>query len=213
MLKYTRASNAALLSGTKEEPDSTHEITALLRAWHDGDNQALNNVMPLVQDELRRLARRYMQRERQDHLLQTTALVNEACIKLLDAKNVDWIDRTHFFAISATLMRRVLVDFARSRGYKKRGPTFKRMELTEQLFTPLDRNLVALDDALSALSEFDSLKARIVESKFFGGQTIEEIAKEMNLSQDRVKREWTLAKSWLFFAMKGGDNHESRTLA
>ena len=105
----------------------------MLHAWHDGDNQALSNLMPLVQDELRRLARHYMQRERRDHILQTTALVNEACIKLLDAKNVDWRDRTHFFAISATLMRRVLVDFARSRGYQKRGPSFHRVDLSDKL--------------------------------------------------------------------------------
>jgi RNA polymerase sigma factor (TIGR02999 family) len=187
---------------------STQDITGLLRLWHDGDSQALNRLMPLVQDELRRLARRYMQRERRDHLLQTTALVNQAFIKLLDARNIDWRDRTHFFAISATLMRRVLVDFARARGYQKRGPTFRRVDLSEKLSAPLDRNLVALDDALSALSETDSLKAEIVELKFFGGQTIAEIARELEISPDRVKQEWSLAKRWLFSEMRGRERHE-----
>jgi RNA polymerase sigma-70 factor, ECF subfamily len=192
---------------------SMQEITGLLRSWHDGDSQALNRLMPLVHDELRRQARHYMQRERRDHLLQTTALVNQAFIKLLDAKNIDWRDRTHFFAISATLMRRVLVDFARSRGYQKRGPAFRRVDLSEKVPAPLDRNLVALDDALSALFEADSQKAKIVELKFFGGLTIAEIAKELKISPDRVKREWSLAKRWLFCEMRGRESHESQTQA
>ena len=192
---------------------STQEITGLLRLWHDGDSQALSRLIPLVHDKLRRLARGYMQRERRDHLLQTTALVNQAFIKLLDAKNIDWRDRAHFFAISATLMRRVLVDFARARGYQKRGPRFRRVDLSEKLSAPLDRNLVALDDALGALAETDSQKAWIVELKFFGGLTIAEIAKELNISPDKVKREWSLAKKWLFSEMRGRENHESQTQA
>jgi len=190
-----------------------HKITGLLHAWHHGDNQALHRLMPLVHDELRRLARHYMQREHRNHLLQTTALLNEAFIKLLDAKNIEWRDRNHFIAISANLMRRILVDYARSRGYQKRGSTFQRVDLTEKLAVPLDRNLVALDDALSALSEVDSQKARLVELKFFGGLTIEEIAKELKISSDRVKREWALAKSWLFYAMRNRGGNGSRTLA
>jgi RNA polymerase sigma-70 factor, ECF subfamily len=197
--------HAAVHNGSR----STQEITGLLRSWHDGDSQALNRLMPLVHDELRRLARRYMQREHRDHLLQTTALVNQAFIKLLDAKNIDWRDRSHFFAISATLMRRVLVDFARTRGDQKRGPRFRRGDLSEKLSAPLDRNLVALDDVLSALAETDSQKARIVELKFFGGLTIAEIARELEISPDRVKQEWSLAKRWLFSEMRGPENHES----
>ncbi len=188
---------------------STQDITGLLRSWHYGDSQALNRLMPLVHDELRRLARRYMQRERCDHLLQTTALVNQAFIKLLDAKNIDWRNRTHFFAVSAIVMRRVLVDYARSRGYQKRGPKFKRVDLNERISAPLDRNLVALDDALSALAETDPRKAKVVELKFFGGLTIEEIARELEISPDRIKQEWSLAKRWLFFELRGRESHES----
>jgi RNA polymerase sigma-70 factor, ECF subfamily len=192
---------------------SMQDISGLLHAWHDGDDQALNRLMSLVRGELHRLARNYMQRERRDHLLQTTALVNEAVIRLIDAKNIDWRDRTHFFAVSARLMRRILVDFARSRDFQKRGPAYIRTDLTEKLMAPFDRDFAAIDDALSALSEFDAQKARIVELKFFGGLTIEEIGKEMKISPDRVKREWNLAKNWLYCALRDRGSYGSRTLA
>ena len=197
-------------SSCRLETSSTQQITRLLHAWHSGDNSALDRLIPLVHDELSRMARRYMRRESPDHLLETTALVNEVYIKLLDAQNIDWRDGTHFFAICAKLMRRVLVDFARSRGYQKRGPKFRRVDLTEQLSAPVNRRLAALDDSLGALSDFDSQKARIVELKFFGGLTIEETAKELKISTDRVKREWMLARNWLLCAMRGRESHESR---
>jgi RNA polymerase sigma-70 factor, ECF subfamily len=180
---------------------STQDISGLLQAWHDGDDQALNRLMPLVNDELHRLARCYIRRERRDHLLQSTDLVNEAFIKLVNAKNIDWQSRAHFIAVSAKLMRRILVDYARRSDYIKRGPAFKRTDLTERLPAPSDPNIVALDDALNDLSEVDPQKARVVELKFFGGLTIKETAKELKISQDKVKREWNLAKGWLNCAM------------
>ena len=191
----------------------TQDISGFLHAWHDGDDQALHRLMPLVYNELHRLARYYMQRERRDHLLQTTALVNEAFIRLVDAKNINWRDRTHFLAVSARVMRRILIDFARWRRYQKRGPDFQRTDLNEQLFIHLDLNLVALDDALNQLSEFDPQKARVVELKFFGGLTVEEIAKELKISTDKVKQAWRLAKSWLYCTMRDRGSHVSRTLA
>ena len=209
----TRILRSQRRSNFGNETSSTQEISSLLHAWHNGDNHALDRLMPLVHDELSRMARRYMQRESPDHLLETTALVNETYIKLLNAKNINWRDSSHFFAISARLMRRILIDFARSRGYQKRGSTYKRIDLSDQVSAPVDSNLAALDDALGALSGFDSQKARIVELKFFGGLTIKETAKELKISPDKVKQQWTLAKSWLFYAMKGQENHGSRTLA
>ena len=195
----------------RHKTSSAQEITSLLHAWHNGDDNALDRLMPLVHDELNRMARRYMQRESPGHLLESTALVNETYIKLLGAQNIDWRDSAHFFAISAKLMHRVLVDFARSRGYQKRGSAFQRVDLTDQLSAPVDRNLAALEDALGSLSKFDSQKALIVELKFFGGLTIEETAKELDISPDKVKQQWTQAKNWLFFAMSNRENHDLRT--
>ena len=189
---------------------SAHDITKLLVAWHGGDDEALNKLTSLVCEELHQLAHHYMHRERGDNILQTTALVNEAFIRLVDARKIDWCDRSHFFAISAILMRRVLVDSARSRRSKKRDPCLQSPDLIERLSVLSDRNLVALDDALSALSEFDPLKARLVELKYFGGMTMDEIAEELKVSREKVKRQWRLAKSWLYCEMK--DKYGSRTL-
>lgn len=175
------------------------EVTQLLVAWGNGDEAALEQLIPLVYEELRRIARRYMGRERQGVTLQTTALVNEAYLRLIDARQVRWQNRAHFFAISAQLMRRILVDFARSRNYQKRGGAARQVTLDEALVVPQepDRNLVALDDALRALAEVDERKARVVELRFFGGLSVEETAEVLKISTDTVTRDWNFAKVWL----------------
>jgi RNA polymerase sigma factor (TIGR02999 family) len=181
---------------------SAQEISSLLKAWSGGDEQALNKLMPLVYDELHRLAHRYLRRERVGHTLQTTALVNEAYMRLIDAKEVEWQDRAHFFAISANLMRRILVDYARSRGYEKRGGYIEKLSISEDYFIPTDINLVRLDDALSTLSVFDPRKAKVVELRFFGGLSIKETAEILKVSPDTVRRDWRLAKVWLLCELK-----------
>ena len=183
----------------------TQEVSSLLRAWSGGDESALDRLMPLVYDELRRLAHRYMTRERAgDHTLQTTALVNEAYLRLIDADQVQWQDRAHFFAISAKLMRRILVDFARSRGYQKRGGKVHKVALDEALLVSPepDPDLVRLDDALTALAEFDPRKARVVELRYFGGLSVEEAAEVMKIAPITVMRDWNMAKLWLLKELK-----------
>ena len=162
--------------------------------------------MPLVETELRRLARAYMGRERREHTLQTTALVNEAFVRLIDARRVRWQDRAHFLGISARLMRRVLVDHARARGYRKRGGGAQRVTLHEALVVSSDPALdvVALDRALEALAATDVRKSRIVELRFFGGLNVEETAEVLHVSPDTVKRDWRLAKLWLLRELEGG---------
>lgn len=179
---------------------SSHEITQLLRAWSAGDQEALKKLIPLVEAELHRLAKLYMRRERQGHLLQTTALVNEAYLRLVDVKQVDWKDRAHFFAVSAQIMRNILVDIFRRRPRIEGQRDARRIELDEALMVSDERSpdLVALDDALKALALVDPLKSRIVELKFFGGGTREEVAEVLKLPLWEVKREWTLAKRWLY---------------
>jgi len=178
---------------------SQNEITRLLTAWTDGDQSALEKLVPLVESELHRLAHHYMGRERPGHTLQTSALVNEAYIRLIDWKNVRWQNRAHFFAVSAQLMRRILVDFARQRNYLKRGGGALLVSLTEAESLPLERNddLVALDEALAALNQFDERKARVVELRFFGGLSVKEVAEVLNVSEETVMRDWRLAKVWL----------------
>jgi RNA polymerase sigma-70 factor, ECF subfamily len=180
-------------------------VTELLRAWRDGDDGALEQLLPLVEAELRRLARGYMGRERRGHTLQTTALVNEAFLRLTDARRVRWHDRAHFLGISARLMRRVLVDHARARGYLKRGGGAQRVTLHEGLITSPDPALdvVALDRALEALANVDARKSRIVELRFFGGLSLEETAEVVHVSTDTVKRDWRLAKLWLLRELEG----------
>jgi RNA polymerase sigma factor (TIGR02999 family) len=180
-------------------------VTELLRAWSDGDDDALERLMPLVEAELRRLARAYMRRERRGHTLQTTALVNEAFLKLTDARRVRWQDRAHFIGISARLMRRVLVDHARRRGYLKRGGDAQRVTLHEGLVTSPDPalDLVALDRALEALAKFDVRKSRVIELRFFGGLSVEETAEVLHVSADTIKRDWRLAKLWLLRELEG----------
>ena len=178
---------------------ASHEVTQLLMAWNDGDQSALERLIPLVHAELHRIARRYMRNERAGHTLQTSALINEAYMRLIDAQQVHWQNRAHFFAIAAQLMRRVLVDFARSHGYKKRGGGAFQVSLDETMVITKERgeDLVALDEALSALSELDERKGRVVEMRFFGGLSEKEIAETLAVSQETVRRDWRLAKSWL----------------
>jgi RNA polymerase sigma factor (TIGR02999 family) len=191
------------------DDSAPQEITQLLLAWRGGDQAALHQLMPLVQQELRRLAHRFMQQERPGHLLQTTALVNEAYLRLIDASRVEWESRAHFFAVAAQLMRRVLVDAARERASRKRGGEFVQVSLAEALVVPLQRgaDLIALDDALSDLAAVDERKSRIVELRFFGGLTVAETAAVLEISPDTVMRDWQVAKIWLFRALnKEGAN-------
>jgi RNA polymerase sigma-70 factor (ECF subfamily) len=190
---------------------SIQDVSNLLRAWRDGDKGALDVLMPRVQEELHRLAHLYMRRERAGHTLQTTALVNEAYIRLVDARNVDWKDRAHFFAISSNLMRRILVQLARTRGYQKRGGNVRKVSLDEGfIISPEpDADLERLDDALNALSEFDPRKAQVVEMRFFGGLSVEETAEVLKVSPDTVKRDWRLAKVWLLNELRDRGKDES----
>jgi RNA polymerase sigma factor (TIGR02999 family) len=180
-------------------PPNPPDVTALLLAWRAGDDTALARLTPLVHDELRRLARHYLRRERPDHTLQPTALVNEAYVRLVDANRVAWQDRHHFFGVTARLMRQILVDFARARGYQKRGGDVTRVELEPSMALTEARseNLVALDEALSALAAIDARKAQVVELRFFGGLSIDETAEVLKVSAETVKRDWRLAKAWL----------------
>ena len=180
-------------------------VTVLLRAWSSGDETALEQLLPLIEAELRRLARGYMARERRGHTLQTSALMNEAFLRLVDARTIEWQDRAHFLGISARLMRRVLVDHARARGYKKRGGEVRRISWTDAIaVVPApDFNLLALDRALDNLASLDARKARVVEMRFFGGLTVEETAAALHVSTDTIKRDWRLAKLWLLRDMEG----------
>ncbi len=175
------------------------ELSSLLRAWSGGDQAALDKLIPMVYDELHRLAHRYMARERAGHTLQTTALVNEAYLRLLDADQIHWKDRAHFFAISAKLMRRILVDFARTRSYQKRGGNVTKVTFDETCVIGCSTNedLVKLDDALKALAEFDQRKANVVELRFFGGLSVEETAQLLKVAPITVMRDWNMAKLWL----------------
>jgi RNA polymerase sigma-70 factor (ECF subfamily) len=180
-------------------------VTTLLRAWSDGDETALERLLPLVEAELRRLARGYMARERPGHTLQVTALVNEAFLRLTDARAVRWQDRAHFLAISARLMRRVLVDHARTRAYQKRGGGAYRVPLTEGMAVSAEPtlDLIALDRALESLGAKDARKVRVVELRFFGGLSVEETADMLHVSKDTIKRDWRLAKLWLLQELQG----------
>jgi RNA polymerase sigma factor (TIGR02999 family) len=185
---------------------SPQAVSFLLRAWRGGDKSALDKLIPLVYNELRRLAHRYMMREKAGHTLQTTALVNEAYLRMTDLKQIEWQDRAHFFAISASCMRRILVDFARSRGYRKRGGGAKKVSLDESLFAAPEpgAELVRIDEALHALAEFDARKAKVVELRYFGGMTEEEAAEALHVSRETVKRDWRLARNWLLCELTDG---------
>jgi RNA polymerase sigma factor (TIGR02999 family) len=175
------------------------QVTDLLHAWGEGDETALHQLVPLVESELRRLAGAYMARERPGHTLQPTALVNEAFLRLVDVRGVRWHGRGHFFGIAARLMRRVLVDHARARGFQKRGGGAQTVPLETTILVSRapDIALLDLDHALEALAEVDDRKARVVDMRFFGGMTVEETARALGVSGDTVKRDWRLAKLWL----------------
>ena len=174
-------------------------VTDLLKAWGQGDASALERLVPLVYRELHQLARRHMRGERTNHTLRTTALVNEAYVRLTDASRVHWQDRAHFFAISARIMRRILVDHARSRQFVKRGGGAKQVTLDDALVVSIERSadLVALDDALLALAALDERKSQVVEMRFFGGLSVEETAEALHVSEATVMRDWQFARVWL----------------
>ena len=182
------------------------EVSELLAAWSAGDESARDSLMPLVYDELRRIAHKYMVREHPGHTLQTTAIVNEAYLRLIDAAEIEWKDRAHFFAVAANLMRRVLVEFARAHGRKKRGGDVRKVEIDEALLAlpQQSTDLVALDDALNALAAMDKRKATVVELRFFGGLSLEETAEVLGVSSDTVRRDWRLARVWLYREMRRG---------
>ncbi len=186
-------------------------VTQLLRAWSNGEQEALDRLIPLVYHELHRLAHRYMGRERSAHTLQSTALVHEAYERLINLKDVDWKNRAHFFAVSAQVMRRILVDYARSRRYSKRGGEWRQVSLNEAVavFRDSRTDIVALDDALQALSAIDPRKSRVVEMRFFGGLSIKETAEVLNVSEETVVRDWRLAKVWLLRQLSREEQHEN----
>jgi len=185
------------------EPAPSAEITGLLQAWAGGDRAALERLMPLVYDELRRRAGRYMANQGPENTLQPTALVNEAFLHLVGADHAQWQDRAHFFAVSAKVMRRILVDRARARGSEKRGGGMARFELNESVDWMADRGreLLALDDALEALAKFDARKAKVIEMRFFAGLGVAETAEVLRISEQSVLRDWKLARAWLVAEM------------
>jgi len=182
---------------------TTQGVTRLLLQWGEGDERALEALMPLVYDELRRLAQRYVQQERLGHTLQSTALVHEAYLRLVD-QNVSWRNRNHFFGIAAQMMRRILVDHARNRAAVKRGDGAWKVTLDEGLLAPEERDLdlVALDEVLSSLAKIDEQQSRIVELRFFAGLSIEDTAEVLKISAATVKRDWAMAKAWLYREMR-----------
>lgn len=190
---------------------SRHDVTILLKAWSDGDESALHKLTPLVYAELHRLARRYMAGEHQQHTLQATALLNEAYMRLIDWKNVRWQNRAHFFAVSAQMMRRILVDYARSRRNQKRGGGACRVTLDEAFVFSQDKSpdLIAVDAALERLAEIDPRKSRVVELRFFGGLSLEEMAEVLKVSPFTVHRDWKLAKAWLHRELTEEKGHGS----
>jgi RNA polymerase sigma factor (TIGR02999 family) len=189
----------------------SHRATGLLQAWGGGDAAALEQLIPLVHAELRRLARRHMARERPGHTLQPTALVNEAYLRLVDLRQMRWQDRNHFFAMAARLMRRILVDTARSRGYQKRGGHARQVSLDEGLVVsePPSEDLLAVDTALTRLAAMSPQRAQVVELRFFGGLNVEETAEALKVSSETVKRDWRLAKAWLLRELAGGAADEA----
>ena len=191
---------------------SSQDVTQLLRAWSDGDEAALEQLVPLVEAELHRLARAYMSRERKGHTLQATALVNEVFVRFAHTPTLRWQDRAHFIGIAARLMRRVLVDHARSRGSRKRGGDAEQVPLDDaQLATPeLSVDVIAVDRALEAFAKIDPRKSQIVELRFFGGLSVEETADVLRISAETVKRDWRVARLWLSRALQGPTDRRTR---
>ena len=199
------ASNGPKAAYTDRIPDHPTKVTGLLLKWGQGDEAALERLIPLVYGELHRIAQRHIAHERPGHSLQPTALVNEAYLRLVDANGVAWQDRAHFLAVSARVMRRILVDHARARRYQKRGGDAARVTFNEELAITNEPgpDFVALDDALQALAQFDDRKSRVVEMRFFGGLTVEETASVLKVSPATVMGDWRLAKAWLKREMRG----------
>jgi RNA polymerase sigma factor (TIGR02999 family) len=192
-------------------PEHHPTVTALLLDWGKGDEAALERLIPLVHRELHQIARRCLAGERAGHSLQATALVNEAYVRLVGAQDIGWQNRVHFLAVAARIMRRILVDHARGRLAQKRGGQAERVTFEEALEISDDRrqNFVALDDALTALAQFDERKSRVIELRFFGGLSVEETASVLKVGPDTVMRDWRLAKAWLRGEMRARDNgHE-----
>ena len=187
------------MPSTTTRRDGRRSPTALLMAWGRGDQAAFDELVPLVHDELQRIARRHMGRERADHTLQATALVNEAYMRLLDVKRIQWQNRAHFLAMAARVMRRILVESARARKSQKRGGSAQRVSLDEALVitSKPDPDLIALDAALQALADVDARKCQVVEMRYFGGLSVEETAEALQVSTGTVMRDWRLAKVWL----------------
>lgn len=179
---------------------SQHEVTDLLKQWRSGDKQALDKLTPLVYNELRRLAHRYIIRERPGHTLQTTALVNEAYLRLVEQKNVEWQSRAHFFAVSAQVMRHILVDYARQHASAKRGRDFEKVALDDQAVVSRERasELVALDEAMQALHEIHPRRSQVVELRYFGGLNNKEASEVLKVSEATIERDWRFAKAWLY---------------
>ncbi len=190
---------------TRDATLSPHEITQLLEDWSNGNQAALDQLYPLVYDELRRMARRYMSRERKDHTLQTTALINEAYLRLVEQRHVHWQNRAHFFAISAQIMRRILIDHARRYAYTKRGAGAQKISLDEAAVVARDRatELLSLDEALHSLAEIDPRRSQVVELRFFGGLDNDEIAAVLKISPNTVTRDWNMARAWLYQELSG----------
>ena len=182
-----------------------HEITQLLAEWSDGNQGALDKLYPLVYKELRRLAHGYLRRERKGHTLQTTALINEAYLRLVDQKHVHWANRSHFFGISAQIMRRILIDHARRYDYAKRGAGAQRISLDEAAVVSKNREraLLLLDEALKSLAKIDPRRSHVVELRYFGGLSNEEIASVLKISENTVTRDWNLARAWLYQELSG----------
>ena len=191
------------------EPPSPSEVTQLLKDWSSGDQEALDRLIPIVYAELRAIAARYLRRERRDHTLQPTALVNEAYLRLIDQKQVQWQNRAHFIGVAAQMMRRILVDHAKSHNRAKRGGGAQRVSLDEVMAVSDERatDLLELDSALTALATFDDRKSRVVEMRYFGGLTVEETAEVLKVSEMTVAREWKLAKAWLYTHIEDNGEH------
>ena len=208
--KRPEDSGSVFLAPTSTEfrmtQSSTHDVTQLLADWSGGDQAALDKLIPLVEAELHRLAHHYMSRERAGHTLQTTALVDEAYLRLAGQRKIDWQNRAHFFGIAAKLMRQILVDYARKRHFAKRGGNALHVSLDEAAVVGEERasEMISLDEALTELGEIAPEQSRMVELRFFGGLTIEETAEVMGLSIDKVKRDWSMAKTWLYHELKKG---------
>jgi RNA polymerase sigma-70 factor (ECF subfamily) len=198
--------NLAVDAFTRERsmPASKNEVTELLQRWKSGDEEALGRLTPLVYDQLHRLAHQYIRRERQGHTLQTSALVNEAYLRLVEHKSVDWQSRAHFFAVSATVMRRILVDYARQRTSKKRGGSLQQIAIADELIVIPERaeELVALDEAMKALNELYPRRSKVVELRYFGGLNNKEASAVLKVSEATIERDWRFARAWLYRELK-----------